>query len=226
MEINDLKTIWKKASDQQVQGYWVSKDDVKAMVKKKSKASIADVTRQLKQKVRMSSVISLVALVIGITNLLEFDSKDEFILDGVLSRYQYGSMMIFLAAVILAISIHARIRYRQIKSLENTSDPLRVTLTKTKEIFGKVIKAGTLSDAIVNPILILFAMAVKLYSDTGFALDSRLLLMLGVGGAFYFLFYQLGKFMMNRKFGRFITALNDRLAELEATDSENNSEEV
>ena len=41
MEINDLKTIWRKANDQEKQGYWISQEDVKAVIKKKSKATIA-----------------------------------------------------------------------------------------------------------------------------------------------------------------------------------------
>lgn len=229
MEINDLKSVWKKANDQEKAGYWVSQEDVKAMFKKKSQAAISDVRRQMKQKVLMTTVVGLLSLAIGVGALFNFSFVDDTLFDGAMTGPQYGLMMIVMSVSILIISIHARIRLKQVRVIQESADSLKIALTKTKEAFQKIIRFGTWSDATVTPIVVVFVAAISVYQKIPFSFDERLLYLILIWIVSSFAFYRLGKYLMNRRFGRFVRALNDRLAEFDAVESEedkNNQQEL
>ena len=224
MEINDLKTIWKKANDQNRSGYWVSDLDIKALIKKKSKAAIADVERQLKQKILMSSIVGLIAFAIGLGSLLNFDSGDGFLFVDGMTSVEYGIMMIVMSASIITISIHARIRYKQVRNYAESANSLKLTLVTTKSIFKKVISFGIWSDTLITPLVMTFIVTMKLYKDVPFAFDERIIYLLVVAALSVLIFSRLGKYLMNRKFGPFLNAINDRLGELEGMEIETEEE--
>jgi len=220
MEINDLKTIWKKANDQDRSGYWVSDRDVKALIKKKSKAAIADVERQLKQKILMSSVVGLIALAIGIVNLFNFSSGHVFLSVKGMTPGEYGAMMIVMSASIITISVHARIRYKQVCSYVESANSLKTALVTTRNIFKKVISFGIWSDTLITPLVVTFIVILKLYKEVPFAFDERIIYLLVAASVSAFIFSRLGKYLMNRRFGRFVNAINDRLEELDGMELE------
>lgn len=225
MEVNDLKTIWKKANDQDKSGYWVSDRDVKALIKKKSKAVIADVERQLKQKILMSSIIGLIALAIGIESLFNFDPGHGFLFVEGMTSVEYGVMMIVMSASVITVSIHARIRHKQVRSYVESANSLKTALITTRNIFKKVISFGIWSDTLITPLVVTFIVALKLYKEVPFAFDERIIYLLVAASISAFIFSRLGKYLMNRRFGRFVNALDDRLEELEAIEIDSNEKD-
>ncbi|OEK02443.1 hypothetical protein BFP97_13335 [Roseivirga sp. 4D4] len=215
MEVNDLKAIWKKANDQEKSGYWVSREDMHALVRKKSRATIAEVMRELTRKVRISTAISILAALIGLMNILN-PQNEGFISENLINDSVYGVLVLIMSACIMAISIHARFRRRQLSALETSAETLKRALISTKEIFGKIIQTGIWSDTVVTPSIIIGMAAFKVYQKSPFAFDMRLVYLIGVWVALGFAFHALAKFMMRRKFGRFIKNLDDRLQEFES----------
>ena len=215
MEISDLKSVWKKANDQHKSGFWVSEHDVKALIKKKSKATISDVERQLKQKILMSSVIGLIALVIGIGNLFSLDTGGNFFFDEGMTSVEYGSMLIVMSVSILTISVHAQIRYKQVRRFVKSTNSLKAALTITRGIFKKIISFGIWSDTLFTPLVLAFIVTLKLYKGAPFQFDERLIYLLLIVGGSALIFNRLGKYLMNKRFGRFVNAIDDRLEELE-----------
>ncbi len=218
MELDELKSVWKKAHDQEKAGYWVSEDDLKAMIHKDSRAAIADVARQVKRKLRISGIVGVSTFFFSLYFLLIGNNEPDFFLW--LDGRQYGMMMLIMSSALLVIHFHSRLRLKQIKMVEQSSGSLKEAVLKTHELFQKVIKTGVWSDTIVLPLVLLFVSGVSLYEEKPFAFDQRILILLGIGLVSVFLFNRLGKFMLNRKFGRFIKLLNQRKQELEELESE------
>ncbi len=219
MEVKDLKTIWKKANDQDQSGYWVSDHDLRAMLKKKSRAAISDVQKELKNKSRMTAGFSIFAMLIGVFSISKPDL--EFGVTNVLpGSTAYGIVLITMSVAMALISINVRIRLKEIDMLVGSSDPLKKSLLRTQVIFKRIIAVGVLSDTIVTPLVLVFVVAVKLYEQTPFAFDVRLLYLLLGGIILVYGFHYLSKFMMNRKFGRFIKILDSRIDELSAFETE------
>ncbi|MBO3699693.1 hypothetical protein [Roseivirga sp. E12] len=219
MEVNDLKAIWKKASDREKSGYWVSDEDLRTMLKKKSHAAIADVQKELKNKILMTTIFSVFGLVMGCFIVFK-PPADLDLGDFVPTGLAYGITLIIMGVAVGVISIHTRIRHRQVRQLVEAAQPLKASLTQTRGIFQKIIGAGVLSDTIVTPLVMILIIAVQVYNKEPFAFDLRLLYLLLAAVALVYGFYYLAKFMMNRKFGRFVKALDDRLNELEAMETE------
>ncbi|MCE7996320.1 MAG: hypothetical protein HEP71_30355 [Roseivirga sp.] len=220
MEINDLKSVWKKANDQEKPGYWVSEEDVRGMIRKKSRATISDVLGQLKQKIRMSGVIGSATLILSLTSIFVPDASDNFVLNESLTNVQYGIMMMTMSLCILTISIHTTIRYKQVKNLEQSADSLKLSLYRTRQIFQKLIKAGIISDTIITPLVMVFIAGFKVYANQAFLFDIRLFYLFLAAIILALFFNRLAAYLMKRKFGRFIRALDSRLQELEALESE------
>jgi len=219
MEVNELKAIWKKANDRDQRGYWVSDEDMREMLKKKSHAAIADVQKELKNKILMTTLFTIFGLGVGLLTLLKVPGDlnvGEFLPTGT----AYGITLIIMGVAIGVISVHTRIRHRQVKALVQSAKPLKESLKLTRSIFQKIIGAGVLSDTIVTPLVMVLIIAVQVYNKQPFAFDLRLLYLLLAAVVLVYGFYYLAKFMMNRKFGRFVSALDDRLSELEAIESE------
>ncbi len=219
MEVNALKAIWKKANDRDKQGYWVSDEDMREMLKKKSHAAIADVQKELKNKILMTTLFTIFGLGMGVYTLLQVPGGLN-VGDFLPTETAYGITLIIMGVAIGVISVHTRIRQRQVKALVQSAKPLKESLKLTRSIFQKIIGAGVLSDTIVTPLVMVLIIAVQVYNKQPFAFDLRLLYLLLAAVVLVYGFYYLAKFMMNRKFGRFVNALDDRLSELEAMESE------
>lgn len=219
MEINDFKTIWKKANDQEKSGYWVSDEDVRAMLKKKSNATIADVKKELKNKVRMTALFGFIAASVGLLSILDPDS-DSSIQNFMLAGTAYGIILILMSLAMFTISYHAKFRLSQVIHLEQSSGAIKSTLKRTRQIFDKIINAGVLSDTIVTPIVLILVVALKVYEKVPFAFDVRLLYLSIATIGLVYAFYYLSRFVMKRKFGHFARALDSRIAELEALETE------
>jgi len=218
MDLDQLKSVWKKAHDQDKAGYWVSEHDLKAMIHRDSRATIADVARQVKRKIRTTGIIGGLAFLLGLNVLIVGGDEPDFFLW--LDGWQYGLMMLLMSSTMLMIHFHSRWRLRQIKSVDQSSGTLKEAVLKTHQLFQRVIKTGIWSDAIVTPLVLLFVTGISLYEEQAFAFDYRLLIMSGIALVGSFTFYQLGLFKLNRKLGHFFKLLEQRKRELEELELE------
>lgn len=219
MEINDFKSIWKKANDQEKSGYWVSDEDIRVMLKKKSRAAIADVKKELKNKARMTAGFTVFAMLVGVLSISEPD-LDFGVTNLLPTGAAYGIVLITMSLAMAAISINVRVRLKEINLFIESADPLKKSLLRTRAILGKIIDVGVLSDTIVTPLVLIFIIVIKVYDKTPFAFDIRLLYLLIGTVILVYGFYYLSKYMMNRKFGHFVKALDARIDELTAFESE------
>ena len=220
MDIDELKSVWKKVGDQNRPGYWVSEDDIRTIVKKKSQVAIAEASRQVKQKKRMTLLIGLPTLILSLVHLAGLWPANEGSLLEFAHGPAYGFVLLIMSCCILFIHIKSRKRYAEMKALETSSDPLQGTLKRNREIIRGVIRTGVMSDMIVTPLVLVFAMAFSFYKDQAFAWDFRLLILAITMAITPFIFQRLARFLMHRRFGRYVKALDDRLSELEAISAE------
>lgn len=218
MDFDELKSVWKKAHDQEKAGYWVSEEDMKAMIHKKSRATIADVARQVKRKIRMTGIIGSMTLLFSLGILFTRPDEPDFFLW--LNGLQYSVMMLFMTGVMTVIHFHSRWRLKQINEVERSSASLKEAVSKTHFLFQRVINTGVLSDTIATPMVLLLVAGIALYGEQPFAFDYRLLLMLGIAVAGVFVFYRLGRFLLMRRIGFFLNHLEQRKHELEELEAD------
>src|SRR6056297_3281083 len=62
MELEQLKTVWKKTTDQETEGYFVSKEEVQRLIGKRSNTTISQIKRKIRNKIFMSASIGLLLL--------------------------------------------------------------------------------------------------------------------------------------------------------------------
>ncbi len=226
MEINDLKSVWKKANDQEKPGYWVSEEDVQKMIRNKSRLTI----QRIKKAIRLKLVFLIFSCftVTASVFLFRLDKMEgeSFWLDEWVSIEQMGDMMVFTGVIVVAITWRSIQRYRKIISLERSSLPLSETLKQIRSIIQSVINTGIYGDVIGVPILVVWTMSVHYYGKTGFVFDIRLLYILIPAMVLPVLVYFKNSRFMHSRYGHHMQALNESLNELEATNSEKSQEEV
>lgn len=226
MEINDLKSVWKKANDQEKPGYWVSEEDVQKMIRNKSKLTIQRIKKAMRLKLAFLISSSLITVLAAFLFRLDKMEGESFWLDKWLSIEQMGDMMIFMSIIVLLITVRSIQRYRKVITLERSSLPLSETLKKVRSIIQGVITTGIYGDVIIVPILVIWIMSVHYYGKTGFVFDIRLLYMLLPATILPVLIYFKNSRFMHGRYGHHIKALDESLTELEATNSEKNQDEV
>lgn len=226
MEINDLKSVWKKANDQEKPGYWVSEEDVQKMIRNKSRLTI----QRIKKAIRLKLVFLIFSCftVTASAFLFRLDKMEgeSFWLDEWVSIEQMGDMMVFMGVIVVAITWRSIQRYRKIISLERSSLPLSETLKQIRSIIQSVINTGIYGDVIGVPILVIWTMSVHYYGKTGFVFDIRLLYILIPAMVLPVLVYFKNSRFMHSRYGHHMQALNESLNELEATNAEKSQEEV
>jgi len=226
MEINDLKSVWKKANDQEEPGYWVSKEDVKRMIESRSKLTIADVRRAM----RLKLIFLFVSTLVGITGVVFFKSglveSDDFWLGEWLTISQMGNMLVFMSVILSFILVLSASRYKKVVSLEKSSLPLNESLRIIREIIRGVINMGIYGDVIGVPVLAAWGMWIYYYGETGFEFDIRLIYVLLAVIVLPTLVYFKNSRFMHRRYGHFILAIDENLEELEATDLEKDSDQL
>lgn len=227
MEINDLKSVWKKANDREKPGYWVSEEDIRDVIGNKSNTTMAAIARALKWKIRTSSFGVLVSLASIIIMLNANDGPDKTYFFGLLDTpEQFAVAMGLLGLVLLRFSVVLRLRYRQIRKYEMTAFALRESIDSARKAVKNVIRTGTYSDTFGMTVFILWVSYIRLFGHDGLMVDMRLLYFLLIGLITPVAFYLIGSRLHNSKYGHFVKALGECLDELDEMDSEKNDSEL
>ena len=51
MELEQLKTVWEKTTEHNVEGYFVSKEEVQRLIGKRSNTTISQIKRKIRNKI-------------------------------------------------------------------------------------------------------------------------------------------------------------------------------
>lgn len=227
MEIKDLKSVWKKASDQENPSYWVSEADIRDMISNKSNTTIADVARALKFKIRTSTIGVMISLAAVIFGLNANDSPEKTYFFGQLDTPEQFAVAIgLLGLVLLRFSIVLRLRYRQILNYQTTAYSLRDSITNARNAVKDVIRTGTYSDTFGMTVFILWVSYIKLFGSGVFQADTRLLYLLLIGLAVPVVLYLISRRLHYNKYRHFVEALELYLDELNEVDAEKNDSEL
>lgn len=221
MEINDLKSVWKKANDREKPGYWVSEEDVRDMIGKKSNTTLADILRALKFKIRTSSIGVVVSLAAVIFALNVHDGPDKRYLFGLLETAgQFAVAMGLLGTVLLRFSVVLRLRYRQIRNYETTDLSLRDSIENAIKVVNDVIRSGTYSDTFGMTVLVLWVSYIRMFGTDAFQVDVRLVYLLLAGLTVPLVLYFTSRRLHQNKYRHFVEALERYRNELNDMDSE------
>ncbi|GAB5524430.1 MAG: hypothetical protein Roseis2KO_23020 [Roseivirga sp.] len=227
MEINDLKSVWKKASDQKMPGYWVSEEDVRTMISNKSHTTLAGIARALKFKIRTSSFGVLISIAAIVFTLNAGDPSDKTYLFGLLKTpEQFAIAMGSLGLVLLRFSVFVRLRYRQIREYETSTYALSDSIESAASVVKNVIRTGTHSDTFGMTVLALWVGYSNMFGPDDFAPDLRLLYLILTGLIASVLLYQISKRLHYNKYRHFLEALEQCQEELNEVDAEINDSEL
>ncbi len=227
MEINDLKSVWKKASDQEKPGYWVSEEDVRTMISNKSHTTLASIARALKFKIRTSSFGVLVSIATIIFTLNASNPPDKTYLLGMLKTpEQFAIAMGLLGLVLLRFSVFVRLRFRQIRKYQSSTYALSESIKSATGVVKNVIRTGAHSDTFGMTVLTVWVAYAKMFDTDGFVPDLRLLYLTLIGLTASVLLYLVSKRLHYNKYRHFLKALEQYQEELDEVDAEINDSEL
>lgn len=218
MELEQLKTVWQKTTEHEVEGYFVSMEEVQRLIRKRSNTTISQIKRKIRNKVLMAGGIGLL--------LLEFASyvfiAEEPVFDFFISysdsasNWEMGTFYLVFGLVICFISVFNAFSYRKILNIENRKSDLKSSIKSILAIVQNAIKAKVYSDSLVVPGTVLILVMIDLIRDIGIFPNATILLLFVFGAMVFASFsYLMAKYSQNKRYGSQIRALEECLEELE-----------
>ncbi|NBC66171.1 MAG: hypothetical protein GVY07_11035 [Bacteroidetes bacterium] len=217
MELETMKTIWKKESEQHFQNNKIEQQKIQSLMNSKSQMTFAMIKRSLQFKSRTAGIIGTGALILAAFYFFGVIEEPLFVAP-FLGVTETG-VILFLMGLILCVTALANLlSYNRVKQFEQSSKSLKQMLSESVIILRNIIYLGIYSDAIFVPVLSVF-IAYKWLFDAGLVWDIRLLyLVLIVSGA-AILSYTIASRFMYQKHGGNLERLQGYLKELESGNS-------
>jgi ABC-type transport system involved in cytochrome c biogenesis permease subunit len=218
MELEQLKTVWKKTTEREVEGYFVSKKEVQRLIGKRSNTTIFQIKRKIRNKVFMAGGIGLMLLAFAAYLFTAEEQVFELFESFVdpTSNLEMGAFYLVFGLVICFISIFNAFSYRKILKIENRKSDLKSTIQSILAILQKAIKVKIYSDTLVIPGTILSLVLIDLISSIGIFPNTNILLVFVLGSVvFATLSYFITTYGQSKRYGSQIRALEDCLTELE-----------
>jgi len=212
MELEALKTIWVKVSEEHQKSYSVNEGLIQSMIKQKSNIEIAEIQRTMRTKIVFASLIVLVGIFIvwSMVNIEDFVVFEQF-----LSKREGIVVWSFCTILIAIVALFMTYSYRRISQLLSYSLGVKTTLEQTLKIMKEVFLVGTLSDAVGSPIIMVWVAYVQIYEEQNFVPDQRVWFLLAFGLGMGLLAYFLNRRVQRNKFGSYLNSLKDCLRDLE-----------
>ncbi|MDZ7772835.1 MAG: hypothetical protein U5K31_08870 [Balneolaceae bacterium] len=218
MELEQLKAAWEKTIEHDVEGYFVSKEEVQRLIGKRSNTTISQIKRKIKTKVFIAGSIGLLLLAFTayvfiaeepVFDWLEFFSSRE-------SNLEIGIFYLVFGLVICFISAFNAFSYRNILKIEERESDLKSSIKNILAILNNAIRVKVYSDTLVVPATFLVLVIIDLIRGIGIFPDATILLLFVLGAVVFALFsYFMAKYSQNRRYGSQIRALEECLEELE-----------
>lgn len=218
MELDQLKTVWKKTTDHEVEGYFVSKEEVQRLIGKRSNTTISQVKRKIRNKIIMSGSIGLLLLAFATYVFIAEDRVFDFYVSFAdkASNLEMGTFYLVFGLVICFISVFNAFSYRKILKIEKQKSDLKSSIKSILAILHTAIKVKTYSDTLVVPGTVLVLMIIDLIRGIGIFPNATVLLLFVLGALVFATFsYFMAKYGQNKRYGRQIRALEECLDELE-----------
>lgn len=218
MELDQLKTVWQKTTQKEVEGYFISADEVKSLIKKRSNTAVAEIKRGVRNKVFMAGGIGSLMIMVSI---IAFNSDEPFysfvdFLSSPEANTEVGIFYLVFGLVICFISVFNAFSYKQILNVEKLETDLKTSIKSVLSIIKKAVRTKIYSDTAVVPITIFSIVAIDLMRGLSFIPSTKILVLLIFGGfAFAIFSYFLTSYGQNKRYGKQIEVLEECLQELE-----------
>jgi uncharacterized membrane protein len=218
MELDQLKTVWKKTTEREVEGYFVSKEEVQRLIGKRSNTTISQIKRKIRNKVFMAGGIGLLLLAFASYVFIAEEPLFDFFVsfsDPSLNL-EMGTFYLVFGLVICFISVFNAFSYRKILKIEKRKSDLKSSIKNILAILQNAIRVKIYSDTLVVPGTVLVLVLIDLISGIGI-FPSVTVLLLFVSGAVVLAAFSwfMAKYSQNKRYGSQIRALKECLEELE-----------
>lgn len=218
MELEHLKTVWETTTEHDVEGYFVSKQEVQRLIGKRSNTTVSQIKRKIRNKIFMSGGIGLLllafALYVFIADERVFDFFVSFSDPG--SNLEMGTFYLVFGLVVCFISVFNAFSYRKIQKIETRKSNLKSSIKCILAILQNAIRVKIYSDTLVVPGTILVLVMIDLIRGIGIFPNATILLFFVLGAIVFATFsYFMAKYSQNKRYGSQIRTLEGCLEELE-----------
>ena len=217
MELEQLKTVWEKTTEHNVEGYFVSKEEVQRLIGKRSNTTISQIKRKIRNKIFMSGGIGLLLL----TFASYVFTADERVFDFFVSfsdpgsNLEMGTFYLVFGLVVCFISLFNGLSYRKILTIENLNSDLKSSIKSILAILQNAIRVKIYSDTFVVPGTVLVLVMIDIIRGIGIFPNATILLLFVLGAAVFATFsYFMTKYSQNKRYGSQIRALEVCLEDL------------
>lgn len=217
MELEQLKTVWEKTTESEMEGYFVNKKEVQQLIAKRSNTTISQIKRKIRNKVLIAGSIGL--LLLAFTSYL-FTAEDrvfDFIISfsNLGSNIEVGILYLALGLVICFISLFNAFSYRKILGIEKKQSDLKSSIQNILAILHNAIKLKIYTDCFVVPTSILVVIIIDVIQGIRIFPNTTVLLLFILGAiAFAVLSYFISSYDQNKRYGSQILVLKECLKEL------------
>lgn len=218
MELEQLKTVWKKTTARESEGYFVSDEEVQRLIGKRSNTTISKVKRKIKIKVFMAGGIGLLLLAFASYVFIAEDRVFDFFVSfsDTASNLEMGTFYLVFGLVVCFISLFNAFSYRKILKIEKRKSDLKSSIKNILAILQNAIRVKIYSDTLVVPCTVLVLIIIDLIRGIGIFPNATILLLFVLGAVVFATFsYFLAKYSQNKRYGSQIRALEECLEELE-----------
>ena len=218
MELEQLKTVWKKKTDREVEGYFVSKEEVQRLIGKRSNTTISQIKRKIRNKIFMSASIGLLLLAFASYVFIAEERIFDFFVSfsDPASNFEMGTFYLVFGLVICFISVFNAFSYRKILTIEKRNSDLKSSIKNILAIVQNAMQVKVYSDTLVVPGTVLVLVMIDLIRGIGIFPNVTILLLFVLGAVVFAMFsYFMAKYSQSKRYGSQIRALEECLEELE-----------
>ncbi len=211
MELEHLKSVWERTSGDLGDGYFISEDNMRVLIKKKSNTAISKVKRQMKNKIRYAGSISILMFMFSVIAF----NREELLFDKI-SNIETGIFYLIFGLVVAFISLFNAYSYRKVNQIEEYESDLKTSINSIIKVLNRAMNAKIFSDTFVMPFTIIVLVIVAYIRGIGAFTSPKLILysllisiVLGV------LSYFFSKRGQCSRYEQQLNTLNESLKELE-----------
>lgn len=218
MELEQLKTVWEKTTEREVEGYFVSKEEVQRLIGKRSNTTISQIKRKIRNKIFMSGGIGLLLLAFASYVFIAEEPLFDFFVSfsDPDSNLEMGTFYLVFGLVICFISVFNAFSYRKILKIEKHKNNLKTSIESILVIVRNAMKVKIYSDTLVIPGTVLALVVIHLIRGIGLFPNITILFLAVLGAVAFTVFsYSVTKYGQNKRYGKQIELLEECLVELQ-----------
>lgn len=212
MDLDLLKEAWQKTTSKEVEGYFISSDKMKEVIKKRSNTAVSQIKKGIFNKVFIAGSVGFSMLIFSVVAFQVNDPIFSFLES--ISNNGVGVFYLIFGLIICFISAFNAYSYQKIIQIEKYETDLRTSIHSVLNVIKKAIFVKMVSDAIVIPLTIFFFLIANLIQGTiTIAPLKMIFVLLGaiIFGVFSFFLTKRGQ---NKRYGNQIKILEESLENL------------